>query len=260
MRFSLKRGSGHHTARRLVFAGETHVGLVREVNEDCFCYVDYPQDRNSLAVVADGIGGHQSGDIASAMCCRRFVASWKGQKAGQFRSIDKIKNFLNEEIISANEEIYKQNCRKQLPQPMGTTIVAAVFSPDKVVVGHAGDSRLYGFSNGRLKRMTEDHSFVAELVRKKVISEKEAETHPFSHVISKSVGPAAELIPEINVFERDPSARYMLCSDGLIIHIKEDRIADIFRNNTTPKTALNELMKEALIKGGEDNVTVVCAF
>ena len=248
------------SSRRLLFAGETHVGLVREVNEDCFCYVDYPQEVNSLAVIADGIGGHESGDIASAICCRRMVASWKNMRTGRFRSLHKLKRFLHDEILSANDDIYSQNCRKQLSQPMGTTIVAAVFTPTKVIVAHAGDSRLYSFYSNELFRMTEDHSFVADLVRKNVISEEEAVHHPFSHVISRSVGPGSEIEPEISVYSRDPSARYMMCSDGLTMHVTETRMAEIFRKNITPKNALNQFMTEALIKGGEDNVTVVCAF
>lgn len=260
MKIRFTRNAPEQTSRRLLFSGETHIGLVREVNEDCFCYIDYPQDYNSLAVVADGIGGHESGDVASSLCCRRFVAGWKNSQAGKYRSVEKIKKYLENEIINANRDIYNQNCRKQLAQPMGTTVVAVVFSPSKVIVAHAGDSRLYSYFNGKLMRLTQDHSFVAELVKKQVITEEESETHPFAHIISKSVGPTMDVDPEINVFLRSPGARYMLCSDGLLLHVSEDRIAAILAEHKTPKAALNQFMKETLIKGGEDNVTVICAF
>ncbi|MCP3967646.1 MAG: serine/threonine-protein phosphatase [Lentisphaerae bacterium] len=243
----------------LIFAGETHIGLVREVNEDCFCYIDYPQESSSLAVVTDGIGGHQSGDIASALCCRRFVSAWKKKRMGNVDSVEKIKTFLYEQIVEVNNDLFAQNSRKNLDHPMGTTIVTAVFTPSSVISGHAGDSRLYEVHNDKIKQLTEDHSFVAELVRKGMITEEEAQVHPFSHVISRSVGPSDDMIPEINVFKRKPSARYLLCSDGLTIHIRKEQLLE-YMSMATPQAALDKMMKEALIQGGEDNITIICAF
>jgi protein phosphatase len=244
----------------LYVAGETHVGLIREVNEDSFCYIAYPEDLNALAVVADGIGGHQSGDVASAICCEHFISAWKRSDAGNFSADFKAGNFMKKTLIEANTLIYDENCRRQIPQPMGTTAVAAFFTPQSVVAAHSGDSRLYILRNKLLQRLTEDHSYVAELVRRKIITENEAAGHPFSHIISRSLGPTSEVEPEVNIFPRLPADRFALCSDGLTTHLSEKRIEEIMVVSRTPREALDMFMKETLISGGEDNVTVICIF
>ena len=241
-------------------AGETHVGLIREVNEDSFCYIAYPEEPNSLTVVADGIGGHQSGDVASAICCEHFISAWKRSDAGNFSADFMAGHFMTKTITEANTLIYDENCRRQLPQPMGTTIVAAIFTPQSIVVAHSGDSRLYILRNGLLQRLTEDHSYVAELVRRKIITENEAAGHPFSHIISRSLGPAAEVEPEVNIFPRLAGDRFILCSDGLTTHLSDKRIEEILMASKTPREALDMFMKDTLISGGEDNVTVLCIF
>lgn len=245
---------------RLTFSGETHTGLVRETNEDCFCYVDYQEEKNSMAVIADGIGGHENGEIASSLCCRQFVSSWKYLNIGKVPSLQKIKAFLRYEIRSINKDIFAQNSRKKFSCPMGTTVIAAVFTPTHVIAGHAGDSRLYVFNDGKLKQLTEDHSLVATLVKKGTITTEEAKTHPFAHIISKSIGPNSSVEPKINVYTKSPDERYMLCSDGLSMHVPNQRIEDILKKSNTPKSAVNALMKEALINGGEDNISIICAF
>ncbi len=247
-------------SRHLIFVGETHIGLVRSVNEDCFCYIDYPEDINSLAAVADGIGGHEGGGIASTICCRHLIAAWKRFRVGQFSSTGKIADFLRDQMINMNRDLFAQTCHKKLTKPMGTTLVASVFTPKQIVVAHAGDSRLYCFANKKLIRLTQDHSLVAELIKKHVINEQEAPHHPFSHIISKSIGPSQDFEPEINIYSRNPGAKYLLCSDGLTSQVTEEEIAAIMTSQLTAKAALNQLMKTALIKGGEDNITIICAF
>jgi protein phosphatase len=245
---------------RLTFAGETHVGLIRDANEDCFCYIDYNDEVNTMAVVADGIGGHKNGEIASSLCCRQFVASWKYLNIGHLTSISKIKSFLRYEIRSINRDIYLQNKRKNFAYSMGTTVVAVVFTSSHVIVGHAGDSRLYVFRDDSLEQLTEDHSLVATLVKKGTITSEEAKSHPFAHIISKSIGSNANVEPEISVFPKSPDERYMLCSDGLSMHVPNHHIEEIIRNSSTSRNAVNALMKEALINGGEDNISIICAF
>jgi protein phosphatase len=250
----------HQYASHLTFSGETHVGLVRNVNEDCFCYIDYDCEANSLAVVADGIGGHQNGEVASSLCCRQFTASWKYLGIGNITSLQKIKAYLRHEIKSINRDIYSQNKLKNFACPMGTTVVATVFTPTHIIVGHAGDSRLYAFDGMELKQLTEDHSLVASLVKKGTISKEEAKDHPFAHIISKSIGPNSKVEPKINIFPRNLGDRYLLCSDGLSMHTPNKKIEETIARSTTPKNAVNALMKEALIGGGEDNISIICVF
>ena len=245
----------------LTFEGETHVGLIRDANEDCFCYIDYQSEANSMAVIADGIGGHQHGEIASSLCCRQLVTSWKFHQVGNLSSTSKIEAFLKHQICSVNRDIYLHNKRKNAGCSMGTTIVAAVFTPNHVIVGHAGDSRLYMYNEDEgLRQLTEDHSLVAALVKKGTISNEEAKHHPFAHIISKSIGPNVSVEPEIKIYPRNPGDRYMLCSDGLSMHVKRKKVRDIIATSATSKSAVNSLMKEALISGGEDNITIICIF
>jgi protein phosphatase len=243
------------------FASETHTGLIREVNEDSFCYIADPGDGgNALAVIADGIGGHAHGDIASGLCCEHFIASWERRKAGAFTEERDAIDFMRSTIAECNAIIYAENCRRQMPQPMGTTLVSAFFTADAIIVAHAGDSRLYAMRNDILQRLTEDHSFVAEMVRAQRLSARDASTHPFSHIISKSLGPASDVEPEINIFKRYPGDRFLLCSDGLTAHLSEHRIEEIMRNSQTPRNTIDLLMKETLICGAEDNVTMICVY
>ncbi|MDD5727290.1 MAG: protein phosphatase 2C domain-containing protein [Victivallales bacterium] len=249
-----------HPIARLTFSGETHIGLIREANEDCFCYLDYHDEINSMAVIADGIGGHQNGEVASSLCCRQFVASWKFHNIGNLNSPARIKAYLRHQIRAVNKEIFIQNKRKNFACPMGTTAVVAVFTPECVIVGHAGDSRLYVFNGEQLKQLTDDHSLVATLVKRGTITSEEAKTHPFSHIISKSIGPNPSVEPKLSIYERPPDGRYLLCSDGLSMHVSNKRIEEILGGSKTAKIAVNALMKEALISGGEDNISIICAF
>jgi protein phosphatase len=245
----------------LSFASETHTGLVREVNEDSFCYAADPDGgNNALAVVADGIGGHSHGEIASGLCCEHFITSWKRCKAWQFTEEGEAIDFIRATISEANAIIYAENCRRHMPQPMGTTLVAVFFTRASIIVAHAGDSRLYAMRNNILQRLTEDHSYVAEMVRTQRLSAQEAATHPYSHVISKSIGPISDVEPEINIFKRCSGDRFLLCSDGLTAHLTEHRIEEIICSSQTPRNAIDLLMKETLISGAEDNVTLICVF
>lgn len=242
-----------------VFA-DTHVGLVRDHNEDSFAYYIRPEKHKSLIAVADGIGGHESGDIASNLCLRLLVSATRRLDAVAHSTEKDWSKFLVDKIGRANGVIYDLNEKYKIQHPMGTTIVAGVFLEKSIVIAHAGDSRCYRLRDEKIERLTEDHSFVAELVRKKVISEDEAHVHPFAHIISRSVGPTAQLEPEVSVFERMPGDRYLLCSDGLTNHVDDSEIARIFSEADTPSKAVKNLLNASLRGGGEDNITIVCVF
>jgi protein phosphatase len=239
-------------------AGDSHPGLVREQNEDSFGYYVGEGLRRTLLAVADGIGGHECGDIASNLCMKMLVSSWRGLR--NKGSIDETAcaEFLDEKLRRANEIIY--NINETYSIQMGTTVVAAILLPKSIVVAHAGDSRLYRLRDGRLERLTNDHSFVAELVRKKVISEVEALTHPFAHIISRSIGPAPDLNLEINTFERRIADKYLLCTDGLTQHVADYEIQRVLYDAFDPQQAVKRLLNMAIRGGGEDNITIVSVF
>ena len=183
-----------------VVAG-THVGLVREINEDSFVYFVDEEHENAFVAVADGIGGHDSGDIASRMCSRILLIEWRRRQLWRHSSSEEIRKFLDDEIVKSNEAIYRLNKTFNVQHPMGTTLVTGVFTPSSLIVAHAGDSRCYRMRKSSMEAITQDHSFVAELIRRNIISREESKNHPFAHIISKSIGTNLDFNPEINVFD-----------------------------------------------------------
>ena len=240
--------------------GDSHIGLVREKNEDSFLYHVSEDAKNTLAAVADGIGGHEGGDIASGLCMRTMATEWRNTSYRNSTSANRISTFLRKNIEKANRRIYEINQAVNSQHPMGTTVVASVFFADKIVVAHAGDSRCYRLRNGILTPLTEDHSYVAELVRNKLINIEDARNHPFSHIISRSIGPGEDVDVEINIFDRKPRDRYLLCSDGLNAHLNDIEIETILYDSLTAYDAVRALIHASLRGGGEDNITAVCVF
>jgi len=250
--------------KNLVTAGnisaDTHIGLVRDHNEDSFAYYIFPGKHMSFVAVADGIGGHESGDIASNLCLKLLLTSFRDSKLTEDSEVEEWKKFLDEELRYTNEIIFRINEKYKIQHPMGTTLVAAVILKKHIITIHAGDSRLYRVREDAIERLTQDHSFVAELVRKNIISEEEALTHPFALIISRSVGPAPDLEPEINVFDKKDGDKYMLCSDGLTNHVDDNMIKKMLSAAPSPHEAVKNLLNGSLRGGGEDNITIVCAF
>lgn len=245
---------------KLVFAGGTHRGLCRDANEDNFCYVNYPDELNQMVVVADGIGGHRDGHFASMFCCSYIIQAWRKGAIGNEKDPEVVKSFVRNVLEECNKELFRLNQLKPPGKPMGTTVVSAIFMPDAVIVAHAGDSRLYVWCDNVIDRWTSDHSLVMELVRKNIITKEEMNSHPYSHVILSSIGPSLKLKLDINRFERQRGQRFMLCSDGLTKHLDDLHIADILKNNATPKAALEQFIRDTLRAGAEDNVAVICVF
>ncbi len=238
----------------------SHVGLIRERNEDSYAYCCMPQGPNAFIAVADGIGGHEGGDLASRTCVKELLLNWRRAGLDSSRSVPKVTKFLKRGIYEANERIYKFNSDSESLHPMGTTLVAGVFVRGSLVVAHSGDSRCYRLRGGVLEQLTEDHSFVSQLVKEKVILPEEAKFHPFSHIISQSVGPTPEIEPEINVFGRNPEDRFLFCTDGLTGHLDDVEIEMEMQNAETPAEAVKKLLYGTLRSGGEDNITILCVF
>jgi serine/threonine protein phosphatase PrpC len=135
-----------------------------------------------------------------------------------------------------------------------------VFYPGGLAIAHAGDSRCYRLRNGIMEQLTADHSYVADLVRNKLISIEEARNHPFAHIISRSIGPIEDVDLEIKTYERRERDRYLFCSDGLTVHLEDIEIETILYDASNPYDAAKNLLYTALRSGGEDNITVLCVF
>ena len=246
--------------RRFSAAAESLTGLVRENNEDSFTCSFGLGERNALLVVADGIGGHSDGEVASRMCCNIMLEEWKKNHAGRRRDISDMPDFMKWMIEQANSAVYTLNKTEKRCRPMGCTVVAAIVSCGQLVVGHAGDSRCYGLDpSGRLERLTDDHTLRAAMLRKSSGQIAECDL-PATNIINKAVGPAERCNPTVSAFPREHFSRLMLCSDGLTGMVDDITIAKLLARGRSPREVTSQLTAAALKNGGGDNVTVITAF
>jgi serine/threonine protein phosphatase PrpC len=227
---------------RLVAGFASHRGLVRQINEDSFLV------RRSLYAVCDGMGGARAGEVASQMACERLVAI-NPREAGR--------DELREAIVEANGSIAARSLADPQLLGMGTTLTSALIHDDSVILGHVGDSRAYLLHDGDLRQLTEDHSWVGEMVRRGELTPAEAAVHPHRSVITKALGTDEEADPDIFEARMEAGDRLLLCSDGLSGMVSDDAIAQILRDSEGPQAAADALVAAALAGGGEDNITVV---
>ncbi len=222
----------------------TDVGKVRAVNQDALV-VD---EELCLYGVADGMGGHNGGETASAGARDGVIAALQGKEA----SLDA----LRDAITAANAAIFQQQAADESLSGMGTTLSVIWMSEHFVYLGHVGDSRVYRFREGKLEQMTDDHSLVGELVRAGYLTPEQAENHPNKNVILRAVGTEEGIDIDLAVEERKPGDLWLICSDGLHGMVKDDKMEAILSVNTA-EAAANILMDAALAAGGRDNISVV---
>jgi protein phosphatase len=220
-------------------------GRQRRANEDSFL------ERAPLFVVADGMGGAQAGEVASRIAVELFAAKL---------SIDPDQDAaarLAERAEQANAEIYARAQEDAKHAGMGTTLTAAYVGPYEVSVAHVGDSRAYRIHDGKLDRLTHDHSLVAELIRQGQLTAEEAEEHPQRSIITRALGPEPEVDVDTVTLDGVDGDIYLLCSDGLTSMVPEARLAEIVGENSTLARAGRALIAEANAAGGRDNITVI---
>ncbi len=231
----------------------TDQGQVRAYNEDSTNAV-----QNSLGeylvVVADGMGGHQAGDIASALAVESLQLSWEDEKEG-FRP-GRAEAWLLHTIQRANETILSVSKEKPEYAGMGTTLVAAVCSKEFITIGHVGDSRGYLFGDNVLDQKTSDHSLVNELVKSGQLSEEEAEDHPRKNVLLRALGTDKNVKVDIHTFEWEENEAALFCSDGLTNKVSDNQLQDVMNSDQTLEEKAAELIRLANEAGGEDNITV----
>ena len=224
-------------------AYRTDTGRQRRANEDSY-YVRAP-----VFVVADGMGGAQAGEVASRIAAEAFD---RELPAGP-------EDALREVFESANREIHEHAASDESHAGMGTTLTAVIVAPerDEVAIGHVGDSRAYLLRDGKLERLTQDHSLVEELRRKGQLTDQQAEEHPQRSIITRALGPDAEVEPDLRTVPARPGDVYLVCSDGLTTMIGEEQITKILLSSTSLDAAVRALVAEANRAGGRDNITAV---
>lgn len=231
---------------------KTDVGMVRKVNQDYLFRSDKPVGNlPNLFLVADGMGGHKAGDLASRLCVETFV-----EEAGQ-NSLKTPVSILNEAVTKANETVFGKAKESLDYEGMGTTLVAATIADQILYVANIGDSRLYVIHHS-IEQITEDHSWVEEMVKKGELSEEEMRFHPQKNIITRALGTGEQVTADFFEVELKPGDRVLMCSDGLSNMIDDDELFHIVSNKEKGlEDICNALVAKANEYGGKDNIAVV---
>jgi PPM family protein phosphatase len=249
--------------KRVRFSGDTNVGMKRDHNEDSF----YLPLNERLAIVADGMGGHASGEVASRMAVDAIVGYFKNTEGEQQLTwpfkVDRGQNHnINRMCMAiklANQQIFEEAERKAECHGMGTTVVSTLFLDDALIVGHVGDSRLYRVREGAIDQITEDHSLLNDYVHMKRMSESDIANFPHKNVIVRALGMKESIEVDILVEHPRLGDLYVLCSDGLSGMVSDADIAALAVEEGDLDKLCERLIASANGNGGIDNITVVCA-
>ncbi|MBB6449346.1 protein phosphatase [Geomicrobium halophilum] len=234
----------------------TDVGKLREHNEDAGDLF-YKEDM-ILAIVADGMGGHRAGDVASEMAVKALKDAWDHHPPKN--EYGAIKRWLTEEIQRANDAVFQKSIADESYRGMGTTLVASVIYEGGLVIGHVGDSRAYRLQPPSMVQLTSDHSLVNELVKSGQLKPEEAENHPRKNVVTRALGTQAEVEVEVGYYEFPKQSTLLLCSDGLSDKLLEKDIEETLLGDREIDGSADALVQKALERGGEDNITVLLVY
>lgn len=231
-------------------AANTHVGMRRQTNEDRYAIVP----ALGLYLVADGMGGHKAGQTASRLASETAIRAIEAQ---QGEATVSLAERLRQAVVCANREIFEAAEAKPELSGMGTTFVALLFGPGRLALAHVGDSRAYLLRAGRLRGLTDDHSVVAELVRRREISAAAARHHPQRHVLTRALGVGPRIEPDLAELTPQAEDVFILCSDGLTTHVSDADIAERISAQTDLESVAAGLVDAANRAGGIDNTTVL---
>lgn len=232
----------------------TDQGKIRQHNEDNGgIFVNKVGQR--LAIVADGMGGHRAGDVASEMALVSLKAFWGN--TNDIGTAETAEAWLKEHINKVNKLLFEHSKTHSQCEGMGTTIVAAIITDRFATIANIGDSRGYISNEIGFKQITEDHSLVNELVRHGTISKEDAEHHPRKNVLLRALGTEETVEMDITTITFEEGDLLLLCSDGLSNKVKESEMIDLLSNSSSLEQKASQLIQLANHYGGEDNITLV---
>jgi serine/threonine protein phosphatase PrpC len=242
-------------------AAATHPGLRRADNEDAFC----ARPDLGLYLVADGMGGHAAGEVASQLAVEaieRFVAESQNLDPGRWPiPLDPLlsleANRLKVAMQLANQRIGAAMAADDALRGMATTAAALLLSEGAPVIAHVGDSRVYLWRDGRLRQLTEDHSWVGEQVRAGALTDADARRHPWRNVVTRAIAGGADLEVDVGVVELATGDRVLVCSDGLSAVVAHERLEAILAGRQSLQETCDTLVAAANEAGGPDNITVL---
>jgi serine/threonine protein phosphatase PrpC len=237
----------------LEYGGCSHKGMARKSNED-FYYIPSEGQNQNLAMIADGMGGHNAGEIASSMAVETvleyFLNNWDSD------SKDPI-GLIEEAIETSNHILFNLAESNDAYKGMGTTLVLAYFYEGKVYLGHVGDSRGYLIRNGEITQLTKDHSLVQELLDNGTITSEEVEKHPQKNIITRALGTEETIEIDCHQIPLEAGDIILLCTDGLILHVDLKQKIELLESSHSMQELAYELVDLALGEGGLDDITVV---
>lgn len=221
----------------------THTGIKRDHNEDTYGVAH----KDKLWLVADGMGGHDHGELASAMARDSILHYYQAGES------------LKDCIIKSNQLIIDSSYERGGDLPMGTTIVVLTVKDNKFYAAWVGDSRIYKWVDGKLSPISTDHSYVQELVDQNLITEEQARTHPHRNVVTQALGVTdnSEIKVSLSQGKINPGDKFLLCSDGLTEEVEDADIEKIMSQDIHPQEADDQLIMAALKGGGSDNITAI---
>ncbi len=229
----------------------TSVGRIRPLNEDSYFVSEPDQSGTVLAIVADGMGGHNAGEVASGKAVGIVQKDVLG-KCGK-----NAKDVLVKAVNDANREIYEMSVNTRNLSGMGTTMTACVAEEHNVTAVQVGDSRLYLIRGEKITQITKDHSLVEMLLENGKITKEEARRHPQKNIITRAVGTDKTVEADIYEFRAEAGDVILLCSDGLVNMVEDEEILSVINLSETLNDAANKLVAEAETAGGTDNITVI---
>jgi serine/threonine protein phosphatase PrpC len=245
-----------HAPAGLDVGAATDVGRVREANEDALLALAAggPRDGQMLVAVADGMGGHKAGEVASALAVESLT-----QALQQTDPAAPSEDLLVQAVQLANRTIWEAAAQDAEKEGMGTTLVCAmVDDAGQVVIANVGDSRAYGVTDGRAKLVTSDHTWVNQQVQSGQMSEREAQRSPYRNLLTRSLGGTPRV--QVDMFtglQLGPGDALVLVSDGVSGYLDARDVASIMRQSNTAQAAAEKLVREAVERGGADNATAV---
>lgn len=226
------------------FGSRTDIGCIREQNEDSLTV------KPPLFVIADGMGGHAAGEVASEICVKTVE-----ECAPDHADAEK----LGEAVEQANRDIINAAISGEGREGMGTTCTAAMLEADRLVIAQVGDSRAYLLHAGKLSQLTRDHSLMANMIESGQITPEEARFHPNRSVITRALGNDPDMVPDLYEIRVEAGDKLMLCSDGLTSMVEDSDIEAVMNRVADPQRCASALVNEAIAAGGADNVTVIVA-
>ena len=236
-----------------ISAGITDIGRKRSQNEDNFLI----NDRLNLFIVADGMGGHAGGDVASAMAVLAIEEAYENSVTDNaLGALHGPQERLRDAIVMAGTQVYNHSQTEECFRGMGTTVVAVAVSDKIATVAHVGDSRCYHWRGDKLTQVTSDHSLVNEKIEAGLLSLEDAKTHRLKNVITRSLGFDRTVAVDVQSLEMKNADQLLLCSDGLSGLVSAKEMAEHLSSHS-PQSAARALVELALIRGGEDNITVI---